>query len=200
MPNLIKKSCTDHNSGEQEPLKVSEFVLALNSMPSNLKWIHFEARPFVKDMISYLLSDRKVASKLVSIEIEKANQGFENLIPYGDVVFISKDVSEANGAKSLKEALEIFKGHQRKPKSRLICTWGHKGAGAIDQNGQVIFVQAELVNNIIDSCGAGDTFIACVIASLIKGRSLKTALETGCRIAAKKIGQQGFQKLGDLFF
>ena len=48
--------------------------------------------------------------------------------------------------------------------------------------------------------GAGDTFVACVIASLIKGRSLKTALETGCRIAAKKIGQRGFQNLGDLFF
>jgi hypothetical protein len=31
------------------------------------------------------------------------------LIPYGDVVFISKDVSEANGgAKSLREAVEIF--------------------------------------------------------------------------------------------
>ena len=101
---------------------------------------------------------------------------------------------------TLREALEVFKRHQRKQKSRLICTWGHKGAGAIDQNGQVLFVQAELVCNIIDSCGAGDTFVACVIASLIKGRSLKTALETGCRIAAKKIGQRGFQNLGDLFF
>ena len=78
-------------------------------------------------MLSYLHSERKVAPEIVSIEIEKANQGFENLIPYGDVVFISKDVSEANGAKSLKEALEIFKRHQRKAKSRLICTWGHKG-------------------------------------------------------------------------
>ena len=56
---------------------------------------------------------------------------------------------------TLREALEVFKRHQRKQKSRLICTWGHKGAGAIDQNGQVLFVQAELVSNIIDSCGAG---------------------------------------------
>ena len=65
---------------------------------------------------------------------------------------------------------------------------------------QVLFVQAELVSNIIDSCGAGDTFVACVIASLIKGRSLKTALETGCRIAAIKICQRGFQNLGDDVF
>ena len=124
--------------------------MALESIPSYFKWIHFEAPPFVKDMPSYLLSDKKVASKIVSIEIEKANQGFENLIPYGDVVFISKDVSKANGGKSLREDLEIFKRHQQKPKSRLIWTWGRKGAGAIDQNGQVLFVQAELVSNIIE--------------------------------------------------
>ena len=45
---------------------------------------------------------------IVSIEIEKSNQGFERLIPYVDVVFISKDVSESNGAKNLKQALELF--------------------------------------------------------------------------------------------
>ena len=188
-----------YNPGEQEPLKASEFALALESIPSYFKWIHFEAQTFVKDMLSYLRSDRNAESTIISIEIEKANQGFECLIPYGDVIFISKDVSEANGARSLREALNIFKMYQRKPKSRLICTWGKKGAGAVDQDGQVLFVQAEHVTNILDSCGAGDTFIACVIASLINERSLKTALETGCRIAAKKIGQRGYQNLGDLF-
>ena len=188
-----------YNPGEQEPLKASEFALALESMPSYFKWIHFEARTFVKDMLCYLHSDRNAESTILSIEIEKANQGFESLIPYGDVIFISKDVSEANGARSLTEAVDIFKRHQRKPNSRLICTWGKKGAGSIDKDGQVLFVQAEHVPNILDSCGAGDTFVACVIASLIKGRSLKTALETGCRIAAKKIAQRGFQNLGDLF-
>ena len=145
-------------------------------------------------MLSYLRSDRNTESTIISIEIEKANQGFESLI------FISKDVSEANGARSLREALDIFKRLQRKPNSRLICTWGKKGAGSIDQDGQVLFVQAEHVPNILDSCGAGDTFIACIIASLIQGRSLKTALETGCRIAAKKISQWGFQNLGDDLF
>ena len=60
-----------YNPGEQEPLKVSEFVLALESILLYFKWIHFEARSFVKDMLVYLLSDRKVASKIVSIEIKR---------------------------------------------------------------------------------------------------------------------------------
>ena len=77
----------------------------------------------------------------------------------------------------------------------MICTWGQDGAGAIDQDGQVLFVEAEHVSDIIDTCGAGDTFTAGVIASLIKGKSLKTALENGCSLAAKKIKQKGLKNL-----
>ena len=50
----------------------------------------------------------------ISIEIEKSNQGFEDLIPYADVIFISKDVSESNCASTLKEALEFFKRYVHK--------------------------------------------------------------------------------------
>ena len=54
-----------YNPGNQEPLKASEFVMALKRMPSTFQWIHFEARPFVNDMLSYLLSDRKVRSQIL---------------------------------------------------------------------------------------------------------------------------------------
>ena len=54
-----------YNPGDQEPLKASEFVMALKRMPSTFQWIHFEARPFVKDMLSYLLSDRKVRPQIL---------------------------------------------------------------------------------------------------------------------------------------
>ena len=94
---------------------------------------------------------------------------------------------------------KLFSRKERKPKSRLICTWGKDGAGAIDQDGQVFFVQAEHTTEIIDSCGAGDTFTAGVISSLIKGKTLKIALETGCRLAARKIKQRGLKNLGHLF-
>ena len=56
---------------------------------------------------SSLITLQKKSTR-ISIEIEKANQGFEELIPYADVIFISKDVSKSNCAKNLKEALDIF--------------------------------------------------------------------------------------------
>ena len=48
-----------YNPGNQEPLNASEFALALERAPSSFHWIHFEARPFVHDMLTYLLSDDK---------------------------------------------------------------------------------------------------------------------------------------------
>ena len=46
-----------YNPGNQEPLNASEFALAFERSQSSFHWIHFEARPFVHDMLTYLLSD-----------------------------------------------------------------------------------------------------------------------------------------------
>ena len=80
--------------------------------------------------------------------------------------------------------------------SKLICTWGEHGAAGISgKNGTEIFVPAIFVEKIVDTCGAGDTFTASVIASLMKKNCLKKAMETGCKIAAEKIKQRGFKNL-----
>ena len=130
----------------------------------------------------------------MSVEVEKVNQGFEDLITQADLVFVSKEVSKANGAKNLEEVLKVFASKLR-PKSRLICTWSDQGASGIDEFGKHHFVEAQKVEKIIDTCGAGDTFTAVVISSLIKGTKFEMAIETGCKIAAKKISQKGFTHL-----
>ena len=130
----------------------------------------------------------------VSIEIEKVNQDFEELIPFGDVIFISKDVCVSNGASDLMEALELFQT-KLKSKSRLICTWGDQGAAGIDQTGKKYRIPARKVERIVDSCGAGDTFIAAVIASFVKGEDFETSLENGTKLASHKLGQKGFKGL-----
>lgn len=119
---------------------------------------------------------------------------YEDLVPLADVVFVSKDVSLSNGATNLHEAIELFKP-KLKDKGILICTWGDQGSAGVDQEGQVSFVQAAKVEKIIDSCGAGDTFTASIIASLIKNQTLKTALEFASKMTAKKLGQFGFKNL-----
>ena len=134
---------------------------------------------------------------MISIEIEKVNQGYEDLLAQVDLAFVSKDASIANGAQNLHEALEVLGPKLKRPHSRLICTWGDQGASGMDEKGQKYFVKAEKVEKIVDSCGAGDTFTATVIGSLVKGAKFESAIEFACKMAAKKISQVGFRDLFD---
>ena len=111
-----------------------------------------------------------------------------------DVLFVSKDVSKHLGAENLKQTLNIFANYDLQGIT-VICTWDEAGAAGIDKNGTQVFVQATKVQNIKDTLGAGDTFTAGVISSLLKQSNLETALRTGCDLAAKKIQQKGLKNL-----
>ena len=52
-----------YNPGNQEPLNASEFALAFERSQSSFHWIHFEARPFVHYMLSYLSNKDKEVSR-----------------------------------------------------------------------------------------------------------------------------------------
>ena len=55
----------------------------------DFSWVHVEGRnkANVLDILSYLNQEKKVK---FSVEVEKVNRGFEDFLPFGDVVFISK--------------------------------------------------------------------------------------------------------------
>ena len=55
----------------------------------DLSWVHVVGRnnANVLDILAYLDQEKKVK---FSVEVEKVNRGFEDFIPFGDVVFISK--------------------------------------------------------------------------------------------------------------
>ena len=55
----------------------------------DFSWVHIEGRNKlnVQKILSYLNQKKTVK---FSVEIEKVNRGFEEFIPFGDVVFISK--------------------------------------------------------------------------------------------------------------
>ena len=55
-------------------------------------------------------------------------------------------------------------------------------------------------DEIIDTCGAGDTFTATTIACLHKGFDLQKTLNLACLIAGFKIGQRGYTNLGREFY
>ena len=55
----------------------------------DFSWVHVEGRnkANVLQILAYLNQEKKVK---FSVEVEKVNRGFEDFIPFGDVVFISK--------------------------------------------------------------------------------------------------------------
>ncbi len=70
--------------------------------------------------------------------------------------------------------------------TNLIVTLGEKGAVFADKNGNHGFVPADKVK-LIDSTGAGDSFVSGVAAAMTAGKTLKEACEVGTKLAADVI-------------
>ena len=71
-----------------------------------------------------------------------------------------------------------------------VVTMGEKGA-IILNNQQKIAIEAEKVDKVIDSTGAGDMFAAGFLFELLNGKSLETSGKFGCKVASKIVTQYG---------
>ena len=81
-----------------------------------------------------------------------------------------------------------------------MCAWGDSGAAAADANGTKYTSAAfPPAGGVVDTLGAGDTFNGAVISVLAGGGDLGAAVDVGCRVAGAKVGQRGFQGLGEIF-
>eukprot|EP00069_Balaena_mysticetus_P008035 bmy_01071T0 len=127
----------------------------------------------------------------VSVEVEKPREELYQLLGYGDVVFVSKDVAKHFGFQSAEEALRGLYGRVRKG-ATLVCAWAEEGADALGPDGRLLHSDAFPPPQVVDTLGAGDTFNASVIFSLSQGKSMQEALSFGCQVAGKKCGLQGF--------
>lgn len=79
----------------------------------------------------------------------------------------------------------------------LVVTRGEKGAIAVHQ-GQTYSVDAEPVESIIDTTGAGDQFAAGFLSGLIEERSIENCLTMGAIAAAEVISHYGARPEADL--
>ncbi len=73
---------------------------------------------------------------------------------------------------------------------RLIVTRGEQGAFVVSQEG-IIEGQPVLVDNIIDTVGAGDAFCAVMIAGILQGWSTQATLDRALAFASAICQQQG---------
>jgi len=154
-------------------------------------WLHFEGRN-IKELVLMMDHVRTACSdQVVSLEIEKYRKDGDvaALIPKADVVMFSKAYLNAMSEDDPIEFLQAM--HVKYPRHLFTCAWGEKGAYAIDQEGEVCFVQAPQVQ-AVDSVGAGDVFNAGLISALASGRNLQESLAQAVELASEKVQRHGF--------
>lgn len=85
-------------------------------------------------------------------------------------------------------------------RSVIICPWGDEGAVALDGSTGVFSTAAPCPPvTIVDTLGAGDTFVAATIYLLDRQNDVQKAIEFGCQVAGAKVGFYGYDDIGDLF-
>ena len=153
-------------------------------------WIHFEGRNVeeVHKLVTYIKSVHP--DILLSLEVEKEREGIESLFAYMDVLLFSKHYSLLKG---YHRAEDLLNSHHLN--ATVICAWGEKGAYGKNNINEIVYCAAEKVDAIVDSIGAGDTFNAGIIDSVINKLPLETCLKLANQLAGKKIQRQGFHGL-----
>jgi len=161
---------------------------------SEFDWVHLEGRRTYLPILQYLARERKVS---FSVEVEKVGRGLEKFIPHADLVFISKDVAKAHGLNSKEEAVAHFV-KQVRVGGAVVVPWGSSGACAairtINEDDMEVYSSSSYPpQKVVDTIGAGDTFIATVVGCMVKKYHLFTAVNLACQVAGVKVGIQGFE-------
>ena len=164
---------------------------------SDFDWIHFEGRrneaEIVKmiDIVEEFNAAQSPKDRIViSVELEKPRKSLMQLLDKADVVFTSKDFAQFLGFSTPCETVRSLRSKTR-PGATIICAWGTKGADGAGPDGEVKHSNAYPPEKVVDTLGAGDTFIAGAIYSLIQGSSTEDTLNFACRLAGFKCGING---------
>uniref|UniRef100_A0A6A7FQY9 Ketohexokinase-like isoform X2 n=2 Tax=Hirondellea gigas TaxID=1518452 RepID=A0A6A7FQY9_9CRUS len=161
-------------------------------------WIHFEGRN-VKTVLEMQSLVRESAPDVtVSVELEKARPDMQVLVKNVDVVFVSKDYARNMKFYSMEAAAEGIAKKIAQRCKMVIVAWGVKGACGRSSDGTIVTSNAfPPAGEVVDTLGAGDTFIAATIFALSRQRSLQDCITFGCRVAGLKVGLKGWEPLGE---
>lgn len=162
---------------------------------SKYKWIHFEGRNITEaiKMLEHIKSwNCRNHPVITSVEVEKDKPDMNKFIPHTDYVFVGKDYAVNKGCKNMKEAVLHF-SRLTKAEATVICPWGEQGAMSYSTHEGFTETCSYPPQKVVDTLGAGDTFVAATISLLMNGNSVKQSIEFGCKIAGVKVGMSGYR-------
>lgn len=158
-------------------------------------WFHFEGRNPAQLRLMLDQLQRVRVDQPISLEVEKVRPGIESLFAQADILLLSRAYAQAQGYLT-PEAVFAYLQTLAHPGIQ-VCSWGEQGAYARQAGADVLHQPAQVLAHICDSVGAGDTFNAGLIHSLLGGQPLSAALAYANELAARKLQQLGFDRLLD---
>lgn len=167
-------------------------------------WLHFEGRNVeqTRQMLEY--ARENVPQIPRSVEIEKSRENIGVLCGLADLLLYSRsyvqdetrfgETPDSSDIGSIPKAFLENKAEQV-PTAEHICTWGDAGAYGISHTGKVIHIPAVTPSRVIDTLGAGDTFMAGMIHGKLQGMDFPDSIKMACKLAGQKCSQLGFEGL-----
>ncbi|XP_070209186.1 ketohexokinase-like isoform X1 [Littorina saxatilis] len=195
----------------QPELSLQQFMSNAGKSLHCFTWIHFELRPNVEDYLHMLETVEEYRTKTaqrtgkephtvtpyVSVEIEKPElSNPERAMMLADVIFISKDWARCKGWEDMTTAVSSASRWCR-PHCTVICPWAEEGAAAWCNN-EVVTSTASPPGEVIDTLGAGDTFVAGFLHTIARHKTVSESLNFACKLAAAKCTIDGFKGLQGL--
>ncbi|KAF3348229.1 hypothetical protein VdG2_03111 [Verticillium dahliae VDG2] len=195
------------NSNKLPDMTVREFAAIVTAMTGRAGtgrdagrwWWHFEGREPATTLACMRVLRRELGeSVLISVEVEKpGREGLRALAAEADVAFFSKSWAEDCGYTSSEACLL---GERPARAFLAFCTWGAAGAASLSLGEDACVHHPARVPNgdVVDTVGAGDTFIACVLYGLAHRcdwLNREAVLGFAVDTATLKVQREGFDGL-----
>lgn len=168
----------DYDEGVMESFRVSE---------SDIEWLSSQ-KIIITGLWSHTEKDLyKLRSHGAKIAFDSADRPYDSItkeaIANVDILFFSDDNSNDNELKNI-----ICDLHSKGPEL-VIATRGSKGSIAFDGN---TFYEYGIINcDVVDTMGAGDSYIAGFLYSYINDKGIPESMKAGAMSSAVTIGYNG---------